>query len=180
MTDMLVKLYTLPQVTSRLTALGQIGVEIRRPDPSEKHVLADWVRQHFSDVWAVGCEVALEQRPVSCYIAVEKRQDFVPDENLYHLPDELLLGFACYDVDSRGMFGPLGVREDYRGRGLGTGLLLACLHAMKDEGYGYAVIGWVSSVEFYARAAGATVIPDSEPGIFHGRLVGRASSGTDL
>jgi len=175
MTDMLVKLYVLPPLTPRLTALGQTGVEIRRPDLSEKHILAAWVRQHFSDVWAVGCEVALEQRPVSCYIAVEKSRAYVPSENLYHLPDEVLLGFACYDVASRGMFGPLGVREDDRRRGIGTALLLTCLHAMKEEGYAYAVIGWVSSVEFYAQAAGATVIPDSEPGIFRGKLVGRAS-----
>ena len=177
MTDMLVKLYALPEITPRLTALGQAGVEIRRPDPSDKHILADWVRQHFSEVWAVGCEVALEQRPISCYIAVEKSQAYVPSQDPYLLPEEILLGFACYDVASRGMFGPLGVREDHRERGIGTALLLACLHAMKDEGYGYAVIGWVSSVEFYARAAGATVIPDSEPGIFRGKLVDRASQG---
>ena len=172
MTDMLVKLYTLPEVTPHLIALNQKGLEIRRPDPSEKYILAEWVRKHFKESWAVGCEVALEHRPVSCYIAVEKSQAHFPIENPYELPDEVLLGFACYDVASKGMFGAMGVKEDYRGQGIGTALLLACLHAMKEEGYAYAVIGWVASVDFYARAAGATVIPDSEPGIFRGKLVG--------
>ena len=44
-------------------------------------------------------------------------------------------------------------------------------NAMKEEGYAYAVIGWVASEDFYAHAVGATVIPDSEPGIFRGKLI---------
>src|ERR671923_348623 len=175
MTDMLVKLYALPEVKPLLTALNQKGLEIRRPHPSERYVLVEWVRQHFQEAWAVGCEVALENKPVSCYIAVEKSQDHVPSDHPYDLPDEVLVGFACYDVASKGMFGAMGVKEDHRRQGIGTALLLACLHAMKEEGYAYAVIGWVASVDFYANAVGATVIADSEPGIFGGKLVGSAS-----
>jgi len=174
MTDMLVKLYALPEVTPHLSALDLKGVEIRRPHPSEKYVLAEWVRQHFQESWAVGCEVALDHRPVSCYIAVEKSQAHGSSNSPYDLPDEVLLGFACFDVASKGMFGAMGVKENYRRQGIGTTLLLACLHAMKEEGYAYAVIGWVASENFYAHAAGATVIPDSEPGIFRGKLVGNA------
>ena len=173
MTDMLVKLYALPEATSHLTMLNRNGLEIRRPHASEKHVLSEWVQQHFRDAsWATGCEVALENRPVSCYIAVKKSQVPVSSQNPYDLPDEVLVGFACYDVSSKGMFGPFGVHEPYRNQGIGSALLLACLHAMKEEGYAYAVIGWVSSEDFYARAVGATVIPDSEPGIYHGQLIG--------
>ena len=51
-----------------------------------------------------------------------------------------------------------------------SALLLACLHAMKEEGYAYAVIGWVASEDFYAHVVGATVIPTSAPGIFRGKL----------
>jgi GNAT superfamily N-acetyltransferase len=172
MTDMLVRLYKLPEITPHLNALHQKGLEIRRPYPSERYVLADWVRQHFEDSsWAIGCEVALGNKPVSCHVAVIKNQAHVPGDNPYDLPDEVLVGFACYDVASKGMFGAMGVKEEYRRQGIGTALLLASLHAMKEEGYAYAVIGWVSSVEFYAHAAGATVIPDSEPGIFRGKLI---------
>jgi GNAT superfamily N-acetyltransferase len=173
MTDMLVKLYALPELTSDLNMLTQKGLEIRRPHASEKHVLSEWIQQHFQDAsWAAGCEVALENRPVSCYIAVEKSQLTASSQDPYDLPDEVLVGFACYDVSSKGMFGPLGVNEKYRKQGIGSALLLACLYAMKEEGYAYAVIGWVSSENFYARAVGATVIPDSEPGIYHGKLIG--------
>jgi len=170
MTDMLVRLYALPEVTPLLTALNQKRLEIRRPHPSEKYILAEWVRHHFKESWAVGCEIALENKPVSCYIAVEKSQAPIPSDSPYDLPDEVLVGFACYDVASKGMFGAMGVKEDHQKRGIGTALLLACLHAMKEEGYAYAVIGWVASVDFYAHAVGATVIADSEPGIFRGKL----------
>jgi ribosomal protein S18 acetylase RimI-like enzyme len=172
MTDMLVKLYALPKVMTLLNILNQKGLEIRRAHASEKYVLSEWVRRHFTDSpWAAECEVALENRPVSCYIAVEKSQVYVSSKNPYDLPDELLVGFACYDVVSKGMFGPLGVHEKYRKQGIGSALLLACLHAMKEEGYAYAVIGWVASEAFYAHAVGATVIPDSAPGIFRGKLI---------
>jgi ribosomal protein S18 acetylase RimI-like enzyme len=176
MTDMLVKLYALPEVNPYLTALAQQGIEIRKPYPTEKYVISEWVRQHFTDSsWAIGCEVALENRPVSCYIAVQKNQTFVPGEDPYDLPDEVLIGFACYDVGNKGMVGPLGVHANDRQQGIGTTLLLACLHAMREEGYVYAAIGWVASEDFYANVVGAIVIPDSEPGIFRGRLIGRDS-----
>jgi GNAT superfamily N-acetyltransferase len=172
MTDMLVKLYALSEIMPRFGALEQKGLEIRKPHPSEKHILAEWVRHHFNESWAVGCEIAIENRPVSCYIAVEKSQSQFSTDDPYDLPVEVLVGFACYDVASKGMFGAMGVKKDYRKQGIGTALLLACLHAMKEEGYAYAVIGWAGPVDFYTHAVGATVIPDSEPGIFRGALIG--------
>jgi GNAT superfamily N-acetyltransferase len=64
------------------------------------------------------------------------------------------------------------VDETYRGRGIGKALLLACLHDMWAQGYGYAIIGWAGPVDFYIRAVGAIVIPDSSPGIYRGMLKG--------
>jgi hypothetical protein len=37
---------------------------------------------------------------------------------------------------------------------------------MKEDGYWYAVIGWVELEDFYAHVVGARVIPASAPGIF--------------
>jgi GNAT superfamily N-acetyltransferase len=83
-----------------------------------------------------------------------------------------LLGFGVYDATMRGFFGPTGVTENARGRGVGKALLLACLHDMAAQGYGYAVIGGVGPAEFYAQAVGATVIPESSPGVYAGMLKG--------
>src|SRR5918993_404555 len=98
MADMLVKLYALPELAPALAAQKARGVEIRRAHPDEKHKIAAWVSEHIKPHWGAGCEVALEQRPPTCYIAFEKDAAHVPSDNPYDLPSETLLGFACYDV----------------------------------------------------------------------------------
>ena len=176
MADMLVRLYALPEVAPLLADLSGRGVEIRQAQPTEKRIIAEWVRQHFTESAAAECEAAIEQRPISCYIAIEKQTGGPPRAKPYDLPPEMLLGFACYDVASRGMFGPEGVRADRRGQGIGKALLLTCLHAMKAERYAYAVIGWAGPTEFYAKTVGATLIEGSEPGIYRGPLTGKPIS----
>lgn len=170
MADMLVKLYALPELTPVLAEQKTKGVEIRQAHPDEKHKIADWVREHINPNWAIGCEVALEQRPPTCYIAFEKDSAHISTANPYNLPSENLLGFAVYDVVAKGVFGPIGVREDRQDARIGTALLLTCLHAMAADRYAYAVIGWAGPAEWYARTVGATIIEGSEPGIFRGSL----------
>jgi hypothetical protein len=171
MPDMLVKLYNLPDPAPVIAALKTDGIEIRRAYIWEKYTISAWVGAHFPQVWAIGCENALEQRPVSCFIAVEVDRSYI-SRGPYDQPSDRIVGFACYDVASRGMFGPTGVQEDYRGRGIGKGILLTTLHAMYDEGYGYAIIGQVGPAEFYEKCVGATIIEGSEPGVARRRLVG--------
>lgn len=155
MTDMLVKLYELPPVAPLIDRLAAEGVSIRRGLAPEKHHVLDWVAAHFSDFWRSECDVAFARQPVSCFLA---------------LANGHLLGFGCYDATLRGFFGPTGVHESARGRGLGRSLLLACLHDMAAQGYGYAIIGGVGPAEFYTRAVGATVIEGSTPGVYAGLL----------
>jgi hypothetical protein len=171
MSDMLVKLYLLPEIAPLLAELSSAGVEIRQARLSEKRKITEWVRQRFSESTAAECEAAIEQRPITCYIAVERQPGNVSGKSPYDLPPEILLGFACYDVASKGMFGPEGVRQDRRRQGIGTTLLLTCLHAMKADRYAYAIIGWAGPSEFYAKAVGATLIEGSEPGIYRGPLI---------
>ncbi len=171
MADMLVKLYDLPDLEPALVVLREARILVRTAAPSERPTIAAWVREHFTASWAIGCETALTRDPPSLSIAVEiQSHDPDPDEP-YDQPAELLLGFAGYDAGVRGMFGPMGVREDYRDRGIGTALLLHNLHMMRQERYAYAVIGWAGPTDFYAKTVGATIIANSAPGIFRGPLV---------
>lgn len=151
MTDMLVKLYTLPNLEPVLAQQKAAGVEIRRAMAAEKQIVVDWVAQNFEPAWVSESEVAFAQHPVACFIAVEHGQ---------------LAGFACYDATCKNFFGPTGVSDRQRGRGIGAALLLACLHALAGQGYAYAIIGGVGPVEFYARTVGAVVIAGSDPGIY--------------
>lgn len=171
MPDLLVKLYNLPDMAPALDRPRAAGIEIRQARPAERHPVAEWVRRYFNESWAAECEAAFNQCPVACYIAIKKAQREPQSTDPYDLPEEMILGFACYDVTNKGLFGPMAVDEKHRGHGIGKALLLTCLHAMVREGYAYAVIGWAGPIEFYARAVGATVIEGSEPGMNRGKLI---------
>jgi GNAT superfamily N-acetyltransferase len=165
MPDMLVKLYELSEVNEDAVRLRAEGVEIRRAIAPEQWLVVPWVREHFQAYWASECEVAFARVPVSCFVAVqvEASADAIR-------PDTTLLGFACYDATMKDFFGPTGVLPSERGRGIGKALLVACLQAMRNDGYGYAIIGGVGPAEFYSKAVGATLIADSAPGIYRGML----------
>ena len=83
------------------------------------------------------------------------------DEN-----EKKILGFAGYDCTYKDFFGPTGVDETQRGKGIGGALFLRCMEAMRDEGYGYAIIGSAGPVDFYNKMSGAIVIENSSPGIY--------------
>ncbi len=109
------------------------------------------MREKFSDAWASETDVAISNKPETCFVAVK---------------DNRGIGFACSDATALGFFGPIGVDGSCRGKGTGKALLLACLLDMKLRGYGYAIICQTGEVEFYARAVGAVEIPDSSQGIW--------------
>ena len=170
MPDMLVRLYALPPLEPHLTRLAAQRIEIRRARGEEIRAVTSWVARSFSPRWGDECAASFATRPITCHLAVEFGGDRPANGAGYALPAESLLGFACHDVVARGMFGPTGVHESARGRGLGTALLLAALHDMAAAGYAYAAIARVGPVDFYRRTVGATVIEGSEPGVYRGRL----------
>jgi GNAT superfamily N-acetyltransferase len=151
MTDMLVRLYNLPESWPAISNLASPEIKIRKPLGSEKSLVLQWVRENFGEVWASEMDITFSRSPASCYIAQHDRK---------------IVGFAGYDAVALGYFGPTGVAEAFRGQGIGKALLQACLLEMKLKGYGYAIIGWVGPQQFYEKSAAATVIPDSTPGIW--------------
>ncbi len=155
MSDMLVKLYELPEAETITEKLKTQGYIIRAAMPYEKHAVVDWVKENFGSVWASECDVAFSQQPVACFIATKAGH---------------IVGFACYNSTCKSFFGPTGVAEEQRGLGIGKALLLASLHAMAAQGYGYAIIGATGPSEFYAKAVGATIIEGSKPGIYQDLL----------
>ena len=158
MHDMLVRLYAIPTADDAVAACVARGITIRRALSPERAVMADWIRAHFPRA-AAEVETAFAQVPVTCFIAVR---------------DDAILGFACYDVTCRNYFGPEGVAEEERGRGIGRALLLSALQAQRAQGYAYAIIGGVGPAEFYAKTVGAIAIPGSTPGIYAGVLSRRS------
>jgi GNAT superfamily N-acetyltransferase len=67
------------------------------------------------------------------------------------------LGFACYDVNRDGWFGPMATRPDLSTKGVGTATLLAALHRMRGRGYEHADIVWSGPLLFYLKAVNARI-----------------------
>ncbi len=166
MADLLVKLYEIPSAQPDIDALAEKNIVIRRPIGPENWGVIAWIKKHFGDGWASEAENAFFRSPKSIYIAIRETKD----EDGYIHPE--MLGFGCYDATVKGFFGPTGVDEKERGQGIGKAILLACLNAMKEEGYGYGIIGSAGPVKFYEKTCGATVIEGSDPGVYRGMYLG--------
>ena len=160
MPDMLVKLYELPPVEPLIQSFRKQGVVVRRARPFEITPVRAFVEKHFALTWADEITVGFANKPPSVFIAHR---------------DDVILGFGAYECTCRAFFGPTGVLESERGRGIGKVLLLACLHGLAEMGYAYGIIGGAGPTEFYARTVGAVEIPGSVPGIY-ADLLRKASS----
>ena len=148
---MLVRLYDLPNSAALYEKIESHGITLRRAHAFEKHTVANFARQNFSEKWASEVEVAITRQPVSCWIATR---------------DKEIIGFSCYETTQRGFFGPTGVIESARGTGLGKVLLFKALESLRDMGYAYGIIGGVGPREFYEKNCGAIEIPGSDPGVY--------------
>ncbi|RPF53495.1 GNAT family N-acetyltransferase [Aquisalibacillus elongatus] len=111
-----------------------------------EELLKEYISKHFGQGWLDTINSGLKQKLPNIYI-------FVKGDNI--------LGFACFDTfeDLKGYFGPMGVAQHQRQKGIGSALLHHCLYEMKQIGYEYAIIGGAGPIEFYEKECGAKVIP---------------------
>ena len=151
MPDMLVNLLSLPPRDAALEGMRGAGVVVRRAQPWELSPVREFVSENFGQKWADEISGGLVSQPATIFVA---------------LREGVLIGFAAYECTRKDFFGPTGVVESERGRGVGRALLVASLWGLRELGYAYAVIGGVGPAEFYERAVGARLIPDSSPGVY--------------
>ena len=144
--DMIVRLKDLPDPRPIERRLAKEGYAVQRATVRHRPGLADFIEKHFSERWALETAVTFSRQPISMFVA---------------LVGEEIAGFAAYDCAYRSYFGPTGVREELRGKGIGTVLLLRTLEDMAAQAYKWAIIGEVEPVAFYEQVCGAVVIPGS-------------------
>lgn len=150
MPDMIVRLYALPTSADALNVVIGQGLEVRRPDPGEYDAVVGWVDGLFPR-WVPELQTALAHSPPTCYVAFDRGSP---------------VGFAAFDATCANFFGPMGVDPAYRERGIGRALLLLALHAQREQGYAYAIIGGVGPAGYYEKLVSAQLIDGSTPGIY--------------
>jgi GNAT superfamily N-acetyltransferase len=98
--------------------------------------LEDWLDRHWSN-WSAEALRALDKGTL-----------------LVSRDDEGITGFCAYDVNRRGLLGPVAVRPDLIGKGVGEPLVLGALHRMRSAGRRRAEVAWVGPIVPYARLGG--------------------------
>ena len=163
MADILVRLYDLAPIEGAMKKANDNGIIIRRPIGPEKNAICQWITDNFNSTWACESETALFNSPKTMYVAIKEAE--TPE----------IVGFACWDATVKGFFGPTGVSKSCRGMGVGNALLQACLHAMREEGYGYAIIGSAgkSAIGFYEKALpkSSITLEGSSPGVYKNMVI---------
>lgn len=151
MPDMLVRLYDLPDPSPTYRRVQEAGVSIRRGEPWDRERYRRFIGEAFGPLWTVEADLAYNGSPITAFLAER---------------DDRIVGFAAYECTRRGFFGPTGVQQSERRRGIGAALLFRCLESMREMGYAYAVIGGVGPAEYYQKVCDAFVIPGSEMGVY--------------
>jgi GNAT superfamily N-acetyltransferase len=116
-----------------------------RPDPggtelalaADRPEVAAWMETYWSN-WAAEALRALDKGTL-----------------LLSRGDEGITGFCAYDVNRRGLLGPVAVRHDLIGKGIGEPLVLGALHRMRASGRRRAEVVWVGPIVPYARVGAA-------------------------
>jgi predicted N-acetyltransferase YhbS len=158
--DMLVNLLKIEDLAPLIEKMRREGIIIRRANPWEISLVREFAVKEFSVGWADEISVGYTRQPISVFIAIR---------------EEKVVGFAAYECTRRNYFGPTGVADTERGKGIGKVLLLAALHGLREMGYAYAIIGSAESPEYYAKTAGAVEIENSQPGVYTD-LIGQAGT----
>ena len=117
MPDLLVNLLKLSPPKS----ISDDAVTIRRAQPFEITPVREFIEKNFSVAWADEISVGFANKPVTVFIATR---------------DGRVIGFAGYECTRKAFFGPTGVDESERRRGIGKALLLLALHGLRDPAIG--------------------------------------------
>ena len=68
--------------------------------------------------------------------------------------DAGITAFCAFEVNRRGLLGPVAVRPDLMGRGMGKAVLLGALHELRRRGAEEVSVVWVGPVIPYAAVGG--------------------------
>ncbi|HWF16459.1 MAG TPA: GNAT family N-acetyltransferase [Acidimicrobiales bacterium] len=72
-------------------------------------------------------------------------------------PDGGVTAFCAFEVNRRGLLGPVAVRPDLMGRGMGKSVLLGALHELRRRGADKVSVVWVGPIVPYAAVGGNVI-----------------------
>lgn len=124
------------------------GYEYERVQPKDFDETYSFVKHQFPlGTWAEEALISFKFNPPTTFIAKNNRNE--------------IIGWATHSLFFPGSFGPTGVLDSLRGKGIGTELLLWCLWDIKQKGLKMCEIMWVDedNIKFYSKVVGAYISP---------------------
>jgi len=116
---------------------------IRRAVYSDLPELKRFIQAEFGERWISRIDRLSSSGQLPVFLAEEEGE---------------IIGFACFDMKKKGMFGPMGTSSRKRLSSAGKELLHRSLLDMAERGYAYAVIEQAGPIEFYEKTVGAKLI----------------------
>jgi len=132
--------FTVPRRIIRLEKmLIDERIVFRKPSFAEKSKVQEWIEGRFGKFWTYEVGEAFRAPTPKVWVA-EKGDE--------------ILGFSAYSALERYWFGPIGVSDQIKHKGLGTVLLFKTLDSMREEGCSTACIPWTGHLFFYTQVPG--------------------------
>ncbi len=144
MPDIVCPLFDVPDPKPLVEKLAGEGIIVRHARGWERTGLIDFIETRWGRGWVDETLRAFNHSPITTVIAIAEKQ---------------IIGFAAYEVTAPAYFGPTGVDEAFRGRGIGKALLLEALIGLRNKGYVYGFIGSPGPVDFYLKATPGLLLP---------------------
>jgi len=112
-------------ILEKEAAMAEQGYAFTIPDQEQREGVIDWIHSNFG--------------PLYSHEASEAFRHDIPSLWLAYKGDEIV-GFSSYGTSELNWFGPIGVIESERRKGVGSVLLYKALMGMKEEGRRIALI----------------------------------------
>lgn len=136
------------EAINKMPELEKGGYHFGRVKSSDFVETYNFVKIQFPhSTWCEEVKYSFTLNPPTTFIAKDANKNIV--------------GWATHSQFFPGSFGPTGVKESLRGKGIGTTLFLWCLWDIKQKGLDTCEIMWVvgDTIKFYSKAIGAYISP---------------------
>ncbi len=124
--------------------LIEMGYRFRYIDRDEDlDVVIRWVEKTFHSIWAIETSLVRGKNTSGVIVAEYSNE---------------IIGFSVYGATATYRFGPIGIEQSHRGKGIGEVMLYMTLKKMREIGNRYIIIPWTSHLYFYAGVPGISKI----------------------
>lgn len=128
-------------VPKRVLRINTGPLVIRRAGQEYRETVFKWIKTEFSVFWAYEADASFKYANPKLWLAEENNK---------------IIGFSVYGTLEPHWFGPIGVSNEARSRGIGSILLFNCLRSLREEGQRHAVVPWTNHLFFYTQVPGIT------------------------